>query len=663
MKGITILKQQGIGIIEVLITMAVVAFGLMAIATLQTDLISSSSDSKTRSEALTLAEQKIEEFRNSVQVGVLNDPAQPECAPANIGIAGYKGICSSVAPEQINGTNAIFTRTWTITNTAAFVATAPNLKQISVQIGWDADGNGVSGGTDDERVILDSEMAWINPADSAYFAEQNSGGTGSVPSPRQNASEDVASEKVIGDNMSITDLNTNTPGTAGEDSSLGADATDPDGNTVLITIYQIGPGSHYYTATRDTGNAVLNQIEPGVIAVFLCADLDNDINTDDVCRHIQNHFGGVVLRHTGTVYSTSSLGLSGINVAWTSSDVNACYNSPTTSFTGTVDGNSATIYKQDYECPFAGNCNATPVAERTRTATNFDEACYVPAIVSDAQINARHVGPGGEFGDVGLLGVKESTGNREEICFLEDTAAESSVMIDGGSAHKTLNEDYLFIVSKRFYVSRRIVGEGSINIQRSEGINRSYTDHNFLVIDRVSNNKNGGACDDIAIDNNLVIAPRNITRVFNENVDNNFKSRTAYPGIAGRPIVVTGNVVAAQATDLRTYIEEIGSCYIKSDNLAYACVVPKGTLIVDGVGVGSTITEIDLATGSTTVKTKTIFPPPLDFNTTPSTTNPTVVVKAGSKERPSAATPQSFAECGILPSATCNWTGSGFGNF
>ena len=564
-------KQKGIGLIEVLVTMLVIAIGLLAVASLQGSLMFNSGNNKIRSEALTRAEELIEQLRNNIEVGE----------------AGGDGYIGDNAPGTFNdaivGTNADFTRFWNISDTGSFLG--PSRKKISVLVGWDADGNGESGATDDERVVLVSEMAWNSPNKSATAAAAASGGTGAVPSPRQNASEDVASENVIGTDLTITDLDINTSGTSGVDATVSVDPDEDDGGGNFITLSQVAPGSHFYTATHDE----LSSIEAGVIAVFLCSDEDNDTSNADTCNHIQNHFGGVVLTHTGTVFSSSGNGLGDIRVAWTSSEINACYNAPPDTQNG--------FDTMSYECVFAGNCDATPDAERTRTATgagSTNPGCFVQSVVSNAQISSRNVGTGGEFGDVGLLGLNDTgrgTTNREEVCFLEDTTlptTPTSIIAVSGQL-KTLNPDFLAPVTKRLYVSRRIknVPSSSTFEQSSEGINRSYKGHSFLVIERDNTNTISGSCHQIAVDNNIGLAPRTISRVFNESNTNDnivlpeitqtyhyydFVDILNGTQITGGGAAVIYGDVTADATDLKLYIEERGSCYVNSTSTDYACV-------------------------------------------------------------------------------------------
>ena len=569
MKRSKIKKQKGIGLIEALIASVVVAAGLLSVASLQGGLMSSSGESKTRSEARVLAERKIEELRN------------------NVSLTGYNAIPGSASPgttvqdpgNPIAGTNASFTRSWTITDVTPFLATAPNRKKISVNVSW-------GGGGADKTVNVVTQMAWIDPEKSLLYSAINGGaGTAAVPSPRQNASEDVASEKVLGGAaLSIS-------GTSGVDSTLTVSipsTTAHPGGCGTVGLQQVANGSHFYTLTNNTC------VEDGVIAVFLCTT---------TCTHIQNHFGGVVLRIKGTVYSTSTAtgstnrftyksnnpdkNLNPITVAWTSSEIHSCYNG--TPVRTPVSG----TWKYDsmpYECVFAGNCNAT---------ADGVNGCFADSVVSDAQINARKVGPGGEYGEVGLLDVIDSTGAREEVCFLED-ATNGLLIPTTGSTH--LNEDYLFPSTKRLYVVKRVKRNGSVNEQKSEGINRSYTNHNILVIDRTSNandcnavaNPTSGTSQFATTSPAPAFAPRQIVRTLNESsAPNAVLAETAYAGSAGTAQTITGTI-ANNATNLGLYIDEIGSCYLNNNVLttdanAYACVVASGVSGAVIKGVSKTI--------------------------------------------------------------------------
>jgi Tfp pilus assembly protein PilV len=100
MKLINPIKNStGIGLIEVLITTVVVAVGLLAIASLQGDLMNGSGLNKTRAEAKALCDTKIEELRDRIE---------------KTGASGYDAIASSAANETITGTNETFSRGWVV---------------------------------------------------------------------------------------------------------------------------------------------------------------------------------------------------------------------------------------------------------------------------------------------------------------------------------------------------------------------------------------------------------------------------------------------------------------------------------------------------------------------------------------------------------------------
>ena len=56
--------QVGTSLVEVMVSMAVIAFGILGIVYLQGELASQSSENKARAEAAAYAEARIEEIRN-----------------------------------------------------------------------------------------------------------------------------------------------------------------------------------------------------------------------------------------------------------------------------------------------------------------------------------------------------------------------------------------------------------------------------------------------------------------------------------------------------------------------------------------------------------------------------------------------------------------------
>lgn len=557
-------KQKGIGLVEVLVAVVIVALGLLALASFEGRLQKSSGETKARSEAISIAEQKIEEFRNKVELGA------------------HTAITSG--NDTVNGTNATFSRSWTVTDVAPFLPGAVARKEIEVNVIW----GGVSG---QEEVATVSQIAWIDPAKSILAASDDSAGTAAVPSPRQNASEDVASENVF--NAPNSQVVSGTPG-SDKQITVEVDEVDAEGNvlnTINVNLKQIALESRYYA----TDHSSYFFVDQGVIAVFVCESTSN-------CRYIQNHFGGVPLRTKGKVYSNTGT-LGNINVAWTSSDVNACYVSGVSqeTFNESLD-NESMVDVISYECVYAGNCEEIPTSptDLRDGLGNFDASTGVfpngngcSTNVSVADIQSRNVGPGGEFGDVGLLGLDSQGGGREKVCFLEDTSNYSlaSNVLTNDPSGTPSPEDYYLPVTKRLYVSRRMNDDGT---QTSEGINRSYSNHNFLIIERGNNTGSYQNChktlfdngDNINLDYNqgnstnpIALAMREVVRVMGS--PNEVVSELTYSG-GTDPSKTILQAADPNSNDLRLYIPEGGTCYlnITNDGIAndfYACAVPSDT--------------------------------------------------------------------------------------
>ncbi|NOQ14340.1 MAG: hypothetical protein GQ583_07690 [Methyloprofundus sp.] len=679
MNYLTVKKQQGVGLMEILVTTVVVAVGLLAVASLQGDFILSSADSKARAEALVLAERKIESLRNNV----VRDDGDG---------GGYEAIANSadvVTESPITGENAVFTRSWVINEGGT-----AKRKKVSVLVTWDSDGGVDSDGDgstidDDERVNVVTEMAFDDPAKSALYAGPNgASGTAAVPSPRQNASEDInaASEDVIGTDLQITAVGSG-DGTAGTDQQV---QVNPDGT--LLTLSQVASGSFFYTAAHSDYPA---KIEAGVIAVFICHDADDDPQTVDVCTHIQNHFGGVVHRVKGTVYSTSLETLSDRLVAWTSSETHACYNGAVTEGSG-----SDRIDEMPYECIYAGNCDATVAGTRTASSGGLphavDEGCFVDAVVSDEQINNRGVGPGGEYGDMGLLGLEDSGPHAEQVCFLENTAIADSTLLNANSGD-AFNENYLYAVTKRLYVTRRVKrndnstsGDTSddFNDHKNEGINRSYTNHNFFIADRNSGPRVKLECREQAIDTHAKeLAPRDISRILNEGTDNAVFDELVYFGgvrstdtngngvideddeyVVSYAHTLIGEVTGSATTKLKFFIPEVGACYL-DNNLedvgtaatAYACVIGSSATSASIIGSSNEHKDADpsvFAVCSRETNTDSACPWLSSFTDTydDGGTGNTSCTTPWGTEIDDAATVSAYApsDCTTLVTRTCN---------
>lgn len=169
-------RQGGVGLIEVLITLAVVAFGLLALARFQVDLIRDGSDSKRRTAAVNLAMQKTDDLRRYTTLTgatesytIIANNAGGLVDPATGGLKIPAGV------QTISGT--AYTLAWTVTNyyysglntapTTTVPTPAPTyveFKKVRVSVTW-SDEQGTA-----ENVALETVIAPLSPLDSGLVA-------------------------------------------------------------------------------------------------------------------------------------------------------------------------------------------------------------------------------------------------------------------------------------------------------------------------------------------------------------------------------------------------------------------------------------------------------------------------------------------------------------
>ncbi|MGZ4980017.1 MAG: hypothetical protein ACXWE4_01585 [Methylobacter sp.] len=438
----SIKNSAGIGLIEVLVTTVVVAVGLLAVASLQGDLISGSRSNKTRAEAQSLANTKIEQLRDSIQ---------------RTGTTGYNALASSPANESIGGVTETFTRSWVVTNlifdktsntwvpatlnatTNSWDATTPTTghtygtdkKNINVTVCW-SDG---CTGNSQNQVTVQSVIAFDSVGNSSLTASGAGAGTaGTVggPSTNANSSDDISE-------------NINLPTSA----TPGSVYTAPDGKTYIVqntgtkgtraylcsdtTLALIPFENDLYTRRVDFDGVTGNE------AILLYEKVT--VGTDNYCIPRIRFNGGVIIPIRGMVHSGTHTG-TGQNQ--TLLDVNLFTFNANQSGTYCVFNPQTGAKSAPYVCYVGGNCQFGP----NGTTTAVTE-CPDPGVANAI------VGPGGWRGKVGLLGIA-SNGNN--VCFGEEIAA----------APATLD-------TARNYFTR--------NAGLNEGINKPYNCHDFLIID------------------------------------------------------------------------------------------------------------------------------------------------------------------------------------
>lgn len=115
---------SGMALIEALVALAVMAFGLLGVVGMQTTLRFNADVSRQRAEAVRMAQEKMESLR---AFGVLSG--------APLGALDYAGIAGSVdnpAPP-VGFANATFTRTVTVTNPGVDDL---RMKLVTVEVSW-----------------------------------------------------------------------------------------------------------------------------------------------------------------------------------------------------------------------------------------------------------------------------------------------------------------------------------------------------------------------------------------------------------------------------------------------------------------------------------------------------------------------------------------------
>lgn len=146
-------KSMGFSIVEALVALLVLSFGMLAIAGFQITLSRNSDLAKQRTEATRLAQQKMENLRAYTQVGTDSSPTH---------IVNYTDDVVSGPPSgspDITTTNATFTRTWTV------AANATNTeKAINVLVTW-TDRTGET-----QRVQMLSVISKFDPQDIGTLA-------------------------------------------------------------------------------------------------------------------------------------------------------------------------------------------------------------------------------------------------------------------------------------------------------------------------------------------------------------------------------------------------------------------------------------------------------------------------------------------------------------
>lgn len=145
-------SSRGVSLIEALVALAVMAFGLLGVVGMQATLRFNADVSRQRAEAVRMAQEQMENLRSFGVLTAAVVPADRE----------YTDIVSgSDTPAPPAGfANTDFTRVTTVLP-PSLVASAPKMKSVQVSVSW-LDRRTAAGGTP-ESVVLTSNIAEVAP--------------------------------------------------------------------------------------------------------------------------------------------------------------------------------------------------------------------------------------------------------------------------------------------------------------------------------------------------------------------------------------------------------------------------------------------------------------------------------------------------------------------
>ena len=177
MRRATSASQRGVSLIEAIVAMAVMAFGMLGIVGLQSTLRQNSDVAKQRSEAVRIAEEAIEQWRAFSIMGATSGAA-----------FGYASIATPtnlqvIAPDATNKFNTTYTLQRTI---GSF---APGLKSMRAEVSW-VDRTGQA-----QSIVLDTIIARADPALSGRLTMDPGGGAALPPQGRHAAIPVVADNR------------------------------------------------------------------------------------------------------------------------------------------------------------------------------------------------------------------------------------------------------------------------------------------------------------------------------------------------------------------------------------------------------------------------------------------------------------------------------------
>jgi type IV pilus modification protein PilV len=155
-------RMGGFSLIEALISFVIIAVGMLGLARFQGASLERNADSKARTEALNLAQARLEGLRN------LRGEADFQTR-----------LAAGTNSDSVEGGHAIFSRAWDITRDGTF-----DRAVVDVTVSW-SDAEGIS-----QSVNLASVVSEVRPEKSGQYYVAMVGVPGTPPTPLMVGRED-----------------------------------------------------------------------------------------------------------------------------------------------------------------------------------------------------------------------------------------------------------------------------------------------------------------------------------------------------------------------------------------------------------------------------------------------------------------------------------------
>lgn len=140
-------RQYGSSLLEVLISLTVLSFAFTSLVSFQAILFYNSNQAKLRTDAVAIADAKLEEFRHFNNIALFDaiSSGSETIGPKNSGAA-----------IELSGLKAMFTRKWSVTNTNTH-------KVIAVTVTWPGSRRDLAAF---RQVSLNTTLARLDPGQS-----------------------------------------------------------------------------------------------------------------------------------------------------------------------------------------------------------------------------------------------------------------------------------------------------------------------------------------------------------------------------------------------------------------------------------------------------------------------------------------------------------------